>query len=360
MVHLAVPALADYRERITLYFDDASLELEFPSPYLNHQPTRLTLRKSDGHTLSVQEIRSGFEEAFVEELKGFWSAIVEGTPVRNTAEAGAARHGAARRSRRSLPRPQEAFCRRWRTRVKVRIGINPITWTNDDVPELGGDTPLEVCLAETKQAGYAGTELGGKFPRQSSELKPIMDRYGLAVVSGWYDGRCDEKDVDAEMEAITPHLQLLKDMGATHVVYADTSRGRHGAIWDPISKRPSLSADEWPGYGRKLTKLAERMADFGVRMAFHHHMGTIVETDDEVGLLMKHTGEAVGLLYDTGHSIFSGGDPLTLARTHVKRIVHVHCKDARPSRARKGARRGYEFHGRGNGRHIHGAGRWLH
>jgi predicted dehydrogenase len=87
MVHLAVPRLADYRERITLYFDDASLDLEFPSPYLNHQPTRLTLRKSEGHTLCVQEIRSGFEEAFVEELKGFWSAIVEGAAVRNTAEA---------------------------------------------------------------------------------------------------------------------------------------------------------------------------------------------------------------------------------------------------------------------------------
>lgn len=213
--------------------------------------------------------------------------------------------------------------------MKVRIGINPITWTNDDVPELGGDTPLETCLAETKQAGYAGTELGGKFPRQSSELKPIMARYGLAVISGWYDGRCDEKEIAAEMEAIGPHLQLLKDMGATHVVYADTSRGRHGAIWSPISERPALSAEEWPSYGKKLTGLAERMADFGVRMAFHHHMGTIVETDEEVGLLMRHTGEAVGLLYDTGHSIFSGGDPLALVKKHVKRIVHVHCKDAR-------------------------------
>ncbi len=97
--------------------------------------------------------------------------------------------------------------------MKVRIGINPITWTNDDVPELGGDTPLEVCLSETKQAGYAGTELGGKFPRQSAELKPIMQRHGLAVISGWYDGRCDEKEVAAEMDAIGPHLQLLKDMG---------------------------------------------------------------------------------------------------------------------------------------------------
>jgi inosose dehydratase len=131
------------------------------------------------------------------------------------------------------------------------------------------------------------------------------------------------------MDAIGPHLQLLKDMGSTHVVYADTSRGRHGAIWDPISKRPALRDEEWPTYGRKLTQLAERMADFGVRMAFHHHMGTIIETDAEVGLLMKHTGEAVGLLYDTGHSTFSGGDPLQLVKDNVKRVVHVHCKDVR-------------------------------
>ncbi|MDP1700332.1 MAG: myo-inosose-2 dehydratase [Aestuariivirga sp.] len=213
--------------------------------------------------------------------------------------------------------------------MKVRIGINPITWSNDDAPELGGDIPLEVCLSETKLAGYAGTELGGKFPRRSAELKPIMQCHGLAVISGWYDGRCDEKDVDAEMDAIGPHLQLLKDMGSTHVVYADTSRGRHGAIWDPISQRPRLQAEEWPVYGRKLTQLAERMADFGVRMAFHHHMGTIVETDAEVGLLMKRTGEAVGLLYDTGHSTFSGGNPLQLIKDSVKRVVHVHCKDVR-------------------------------
>lgn len=213
--------------------------------------------------------------------------------------------------------------------MTVRIGINPITWTNDDVPELGGDTPLETCLAETKEAGYAGTELGGKFPRQSAVLKPIMQRFGLDVVSGWYDGRCAEKDVDEEMAAILSHLQLLKDMGCKHVVYADTSFGRHGAIWGPISERPKLAADQWAGYGRKLTQLAERMAAFGVRMAFHHHMGTIVESDAEVGLLMQHTGKAVGLLYDTGHSAFSGGDPLALVKSHVGRIVHVHCKDSR-------------------------------
>jgi inosose dehydratase len=229
--------------------------------------------------------------------------------------------------------------------VKVRIGINPITWTNDDMPELGGDTPLETCLAETKQAGYAGTELGGKFPRDPKVLKPIMAGYGLDVISGWYDGRCAEKEVAAEMEAIGPHLALLKAMGSRHVVYADTSLGRHGAIWGPISERPSLKAQDWPAYGRKLTELAERFADFGVRMAFHHHMGTIVETDEEVGLLMRHTGEAVGLLYDTGHSIFSGGDPLALIKKHVKRVVHVHCKDARKTVLEKARREDMSFMG---------------
>jgi len=114
----------------------------------------------------------------------------------------------------------------------VRIGINPITWSNDDVPELGGDIALETCLAETKQAGYAGIELGGKFPRQSAVLKPIMEGFGLKIISGWYDGRCCEREVDAEMAAITPHLQLLKDMGARHVVYADTSRGRGQVVVD--------------------------------------------------------------------------------------------------------------------------------
>lgn len=215
--------------------------------------------------------------------------------------------------------------------MAVRIGINPITWTNDDVPELGGDTPLETCLSEIAAAGYAGSELGGKYPRASAELGPILARHGLALVSGWYDGRILEKEVAEEFDAILPHLTLLRDLGAKVVVYADTSRGRHGAIWGPISERPMLAEDEWRAYGPKITALAERMADFGVGMAFHHHMGTIVETDAEVDRLMASTGEAVGLLFDSGHSRFAGGDPVALARRHARRIVHVHCKDTRPA-----------------------------
>ena len=213
--------------------------------------------------------------------------------------------------------------------MSVRIGINPITWTNDDVPELGGDTPLEVCLAETRQAGYAGTELGGKFPRRSAELAPILASYDLDLVSGWYDGRILDREIDEEFEAILPHLTLLRDLGSKLVVYADTSRGRHDAIHAPISQRPRLADDEWAAYGRKITTLADRMASFGVGMAFHHHMGTIVETDAEIDRLMAVTGESVGLLFDTGHCLFSGGDPASLLDRHLDRVVHFHCKDVR-------------------------------
>jgi len=229
--------------------------------------------------------------------------------------------------------------------MSCKIGINPITWTNDDVPELGGDTPLEQCLSETAIAGYQGTELGGKFPRQANALGPILKSHELELVSGWYDGRILERDVEDEFAAILPHLTLLKSLGARHVVYADTSRGRLGAIWEPISIRPKLTADDWPAYGRKITSLAERMAEFGVGLAFHHHMGTIVETDDEIDLLMKYTGKDVGLLFDTGHCLFSGGEPHAVLARHVGRVVHVHCKDARAAMLQKARAEDMSFMG---------------
>jgi inosose dehydratase len=210
--------------------------------------------------------------------------------------------------------------------MAVEIGINPITWSNDDMPELGGDIPLETCLAETREAGYSGTELGGKFPRTSDILGPILQHHQLSLVSGWFDGRIFDRDVAAEFEAIEPHMTLLRDLGCKVVVYADTS-GRRG--FPPISQRPRLADGDWPAYGRKVTQLAERMAAFGVRMAFHHHMGTIVESEADIDRLMAHTGEAAGLLFDSGHCLFAGGDPMALLQRHVARVVHVHCKDVR-------------------------------
>jgi inosose dehydratase len=210
--------------------------------------------------------------------------------------------------------------------MAVLLGINPITWTNDDMPELGGDIPLETCLAETREAGYSGTELGGKFPRTSSALRPILARHHLQLVSGWFDGRIFEREVAEEFAAVEPHLTLLRDLGCKHIVYADTS-GRLG--FPPISQRPRLADGDWLAYGRKVTELAERMAAFGVRMAFHHHMGTIVESEADIDRLMASTGEAAGLLYDTGHALFAGIDPAALLGRHIARVVHVHCKDVR-------------------------------
>ena len=210
--------------------------------------------------------------------------------------------------------------------MTVELGINPITWSNDDMPELGGDIPLETCLAETHAAGYSGTELGGKFPRTSDVLGPILAGHHLKLVSGWFDGRISERGVAEEFAAIEPHLTLLRDLGCRFVVYADTS-GRRG--FPPISQRPVLADGDWPAYGRKVTALAERMAAFGVRMAFHHHMGTIVESEADIDRLMANTGEAAGLLFDTGHCLFAGGDPAAVLQRYVARVVHVHCKDVR-------------------------------
>ena len=213
--------------------------------------------------------------------------------------------------------------------MTVKLGINPITWVNDDLPWLGGDTPLDTVLSETRAAGYRGTEMGGKFPRDPQALRALLAAHRLELVSGWYDGRILEREVAEEFDAVLPHLTLLRDLGCTVVVYADTSRGRHEGIAAPISQRPRLATEEWAPYGRKLTELAERMAGFGVGMAFHHHMGTIVETDAEIDRLMAASGEAVGLLFDTGHCMFAGGDPERLLARHLGRVVHVHCKDVR-------------------------------
>jgi inosose dehydratase len=213
--------------------------------------------------------------------------------------------------------------------MAVRLAINPITWVNDDMPSLGAGTSLDTILSETRQAGFSGTEMSFQFPKTAKELGPLLKKHGLVLTSGWFDGRILERDLDAEWAAILPHMTLLRDLGCTHVVYADTSRRAEGDLFAPISRRPKLAESEWTPYGRRLTALADRMADFGVGMAFHHHMGTIVETDAEVDRLMAVTGAAVGLLFDSGHCVFSGGDPVALLKRHVARVVHVHCKDAR-------------------------------
>lgn len=213
--------------------------------------------------------------------------------------------------------------------MTVGIGINPITWSNDDMPELGGDTPLETCLAEAKQAGYAGLELGNKFPRDPATLAPIMDAHGLAVVSGWYSARLLERDAEAEIAAMRPHLELLKAMGCPVMVFAETTGSVAGNRGVPVARRPKLDEAQWPQFLQRLDAVARHLQQADVHMAFHHHMGTVIETAAEVDRMMAGTSEAVGLLLDTGHFTFAGDDPLVVLQRHAARVVHVHCKDVR-------------------------------
>ncbi|WP_237214786.1 myo-inosose-2 dehydratase [Falsiroseomonas oryziterrae] len=227
--------------------------------------------------------------------------------------------------------------------MAVRLGINPLTWTNDDMPELGAETPLETCLAEGKLAGFEGFELGNKFPRVASELKPILDRHGLALVSGWYGSRLLERDVDAEMAEAEPHIALLAALGCTVMVHAEVSRAIHGERTTPLSKRPVLSDADWALLAPRMTEFGKRLKARGLHLAYHHHMGTVIETGAEVDRLMASTGPEVGLLLDTGHLTFAGGDPVAAAKRHAARVVHVHCKDIRPDVMRSAKARDLPF-----------------
>ena len=214
--------------------------------------------------------------------------------------------------------------------MPVRLGVSPIGWSNDDLPELGGETPLETCLAEARRAGYAGIELGNKFPRDPFVLRPVLQGHGLALVSGWYSGRILERSVAEELTAMEPHGALLAAMGCGVLVYAETSGSVAGDRTRPLSRRPRLRAGDWREFGAKLTALADALARRRLALAYHPHMGTVVETEIEIDRLMQETGPAVGLLLDTGHIAFAGGDPVAVACRHGWRINHVHCKDVRP------------------------------
>lgn len=209
------------------------------------------------------------------------------------------------------------------------IGINPLTWTNDDMPELGGDTPLETCLAEAKQAGFDGVELGNKFPRDAASLAPILAAQGLRLASGWYSANLLERDADAEFAAMRGHADLLRAMGCKAMVLAETTGCVHGNRRAKLATRRKLDAAEFRLLGGRMTALADRMAQTGLALAYHHHMGTVVETEAEIDALMAATGPSVGLLLDTGHLTYAGGDPLAIAKRYGARIAHVHCKDVR-------------------------------
>src|SRR5215469_647117 len=227
--------------------------------------------------------------------------------------------------------------------MSIRLGANPIIWSNDDLRELGADTSLETCLTQARQIGFEGMELGHKFPRDARALAAILGRFGLACVSGWYSAQLLTRNAESELTHLREHLDLLKAVGSTVLVFAEVSGAIHGDLRRPLGERPQLAPGDWEQFGRRVTEVARRTAGEGVRLAYHHHMGTVVQSEADIDALMAATGSEVGLLLDTGHASFAGADPAALAQRYAPRVVHVHAKDVRPGVAAQALREDWRF-----------------
>ena len=216
--------------------------------------------------------------------------------------------------------------------MKARLGIAPIAWTNDDLPELGGDTPLEVCLSESREAGFSGTETGGKFPKTPRELQEVLAAHDLKLVSGWYSGRVLENDLSAEKD---------RAARAARAVPRERRAPSSSMARRPARCRTSATCRSPGGRASTTSRCAPMAASSppspsiatrsSVPLSFHHHMATAIETEDDVDRLMNFTGEAVGLLFDTGHITFAGGDALRMAQAprqaHQPRPYEGHPQD---------------------------------
>jgi len=213
--------------------------------------------------------------------------------------------------------------------MTVRFGVSPIAWANDDMPELGGDTPLERILSDAHAIGFDGVELGGKFPRDPVALKAALAPHALTLIGGWYSANLLTRSADDEIAALRDHLALLKAMDCGVFVIAETSNAIHGDRSQPLTATPRLGNDAWTTFGARLSAVADYITGEGLRFAYHHHLGTVVESPGDLDAFLKATSASVGLTFDTGHAALGGVDPVDTIKRHADRIAHVHCKDIR-------------------------------
>jgi len=213
--------------------------------------------------------------------------------------------------------------------MSIKLGIAPIAWSNDDMPELGGETTLEQCLSEASKAGFTGIESGGKFPKNSKELIPKLEKENLQLCSGWYGATLLKNAPKEEFKLMREQMDLFKDCKSPCMVFAEVTNSVQGDPKTPLSKKPKLSEDEWKLLISRINEISKMMIDENMPLAYHHHMGTVIETEDETRRLIESTSDSVKLLIDTGHMLFAGGNSIKLTEDFMERIIHVHCKDIR-------------------------------
>ncbi len=212
----------------------------------------------------------------------------------------------------------------------ILYGTNPIAWSNDDDRTLGAHISLDQCLDETAKIGFDGIEKGHKFPTDPAGLKAVLEPRGLRFVSGWHSLNLLTNSIEEEKAAMQPALDLLKAMGSKVIIVCETSNAIHGNDAVAVNARPKLSDADWKTFGAGVEALAEYAAGQGITLVYHHHMGTIVESEDEIDRLMENTGPHAHLLLDTGHCLFGGGNPERVAKKYMHRVGHIHAKNVRP------------------------------
>lgn len=214
----------------------------------------------------------------------------------------------------------------------IQFGTNPIAWANDDDQTLGAHIPTEQILREAAAIGFDGIENGHRWPDDPAALKSLLGGHGLKFISGWYSLNLLTQSVEAEKKAIRHHLDKLKFNGCKVCITCETSNSVQG-LDRPVNDAPVLTAAEMRDFGAKVEELAVWLAGEGVQLAYHHHMGTVVETPEEIDAFMAATGPATKLLFDAGHYYFgsNGQDPAPALQRHAGRVVHFHAKNVRPA-----------------------------
>lgn len=228
---------------------------------------------------------------------------------------------------------------------KVKLGIAPIAWTNDDMPDLGGENTFEQCVSEMALAGFTGSEVGGKYPTDPEVLKAALDIRGIQICNQWFSSFLISKpyeETEAEFEKTT---DFLKAMGAKVIGVSEQSYSIQGKTNQPVWEgKYVMNGEEWKLLTEGLNRLGKIAKDKGMTLTFHHHMGTVVQTEEEIDRFMDSVNpELVYLLFDSGHLSFAGIDPAKVLRKYVNRVRHVHLKDIRKEMVERSRRERWSF-----------------
>ena len=219
--------------------------------------------------------------------------------------------------------------------MSVKVGISPIAWQNDDLPDLTAAYSMQQALQESYAIGYSGIERGRAMPQDTEVLRQYLDQNHLLLCGGWCSGNLMVNSVADEIAAISRQVEQFVALKSPCLVYAECSNTVQGDITTSINQRPKLSRSDVMAYGAKLSEVAKWMADQGMVLAYHHHMGSMIEDQNDIDVLMQSSSPEVTLLFDTGHLHFGGADVMGTLNRWGDRVRHVHFKDVRADVARQ-------------------------